>query len=70
MNGQRQTARTARSATPRGASSRFLTRAGSVVLTERSPALPVVGVGVSLRRGTLHDPPGQDGLTVLTARAL
>jgi zinc protease len=40
------------------------------VLTERSRALPVVGVGVSLRRGTLHDPEGKEGLTVLTARGL
>jgi zinc protease len=50
--------------------SRFETRAGSVVLTERSRALPVVGVGVSLRKGTLHDPEDKAGITVLTARAL
>jgi len=50
--------------------SRFETRAGSVVLTERSRALPVVGIGVSLRKGTLYDPEGQEGLTVLTSRAL
>ena len=40
------------------------------ILTERSRALPVVGVGISLRHGTLQDPDGKEGLTVLTTRAL
>ncbi|MGD8863627.1 MAG: pitrilysin family protein [Myxococcales bacterium] len=50
--------------------SRFRTRAGSVVITERSDALPVVGVGVSLRIGSLSDPVGKEGLTRLMARAM
>jgi len=50
--------------------SRLQTRAGSVVLTERSSVLPVVGVGVSVRTGALSDPRGQEGLTRMLARAM
>lgn len=49
---------------------RFLTRAGSMVLTERSDALPVVGVGISLRTGSLSDPKGKEGLGRMMARAM
>ena len=51
-------------------SQRFTTRAGSLVLTERSSVLPVVGVGVSVRTGSLFDPAGQEGLARLTSRAM
>ncbi len=49
---------------------RFATRAGSVVLTERSDALPVVGLGVTLRTGTLFDPIGKEGLVRMLGRAM
>jgi predicted Zn-dependent peptidase len=50
--------------------SRFETRAGSIVLTERSSALPIVGIGVSLRTGSLYDPPGKEGLVRMLGRAM
>lgn len=49
---------------------RWETRAGSVVLTERSSALPVVGFGVSVRSGALHDPVGKEGLCRMMSRAM
>ena len=49
---------------------RWETGAGSVVLAERSSALPVVGFGVSVRSGALHDPPGKEGLCRLMSRAM
>ena len=49
---------------------RYHTRAGSLVLTERSAVLPVVGVGVSVRTGSLLDPAGKEGLSRLMARAM
>jgi zinc protease len=49
---------------------RYTTRAGSLVLTERSSVLPVVGFGVSVRSGSLFDPAGHEGLARLTSRAL
>ena len=51
-------------------SQRWETRAGSVVLTERSSAIPVVGFGVSVRSGALHDPPGKEGLCRMMSRAM
>jgi len=49
---------------------RLVTRAGSVVLTERSSVLPVVGFGVSVRSGALHDPQGKEGLSRMMSRAM
>jgi zinc protease len=49
---------------------RSATRAGSVVFTERSDALPVVGVSATLRSGTLFDPVGKEGLMRMLGRAL
>jgi zinc protease len=49
---------------------RYTTRAGSLVITERSAVLPVVGVGVSVRSGALLDPHGQEGLARLMSRAM
>jgi zinc protease len=49
---------------------RWETRAGSVVLTERSSAIPVVGFGISVRSGALHDPPGKEGLCRMMSRAI
>jgi zinc protease len=49
---------------------RWETRAGSVVLTERSSAIPVVGFGISVRSGALHDPPGKEGLCRMMSRAV
>ena len=46
------------------------TRAGSPVQVEHSDALPVVGVGISLRTGSLTDPEGKEGLTRMLARAM
>jgi zinc protease len=40
------------------------------VLTERSAILPVVNFGLSLRTGTLFDPPGKEGLTRLLVRSM
>ncbi|MDH5674107.1 MAG: insulinase family protein [Myxococcales bacterium] len=51
-------------------SDRFTTSAGSLVLTEHNRALPVVGLGLSLRAGALLDPEGKEGMTRLFARAL
>jgi zinc protease len=49
---------------------RWETGAGSVVLTERSSAIPVVGFGISVRSGALHDPPGKEGLCRMMSRAI
>ena len=49
---------------------RYLTRAGSLVMTERSAVLPVVGVGVSVRSGALLDPHGKEGLARMMSRAM
>jgi zinc protease len=49
---------------------RFVTRAGSVVITERSDALPIVGISATLRSGTLLDPAGKEGLVRMLGRAL
>jgi zinc protease len=49
---------------------RFVTRAGSLVLSESSDVLPVVGVGVSVRTGSLFDPDGKEGLARLMTRAM
>jgi zinc protease len=49
---------------------RFQTRAGSLVITERSRALPLVGIGISVRSGSLFDPEGKEGLTRLMNRAM
>ena len=49
---------------------RFTTRAGSLVLSESSNVLPVVGISVSARSGALFDPPGKEGLTRLMTRAM
>lgn len=49
---------------------RFTTSAGSVVLAESSAALPVVGIGVSVRSGSLFDPAGKEGLARMMARAM
>jgi zinc protease len=49
---------------------RYLTRAGSLVITERSAVLPVVGIGVSVRTGALLDPAGKEGLTRMMSRAM
>jgi zinc protease len=46
------------------------TRAGSRVVVEPSDALPLVGIGFTLRTGSLSDPPGKEGLTRFTARSL
>lgn len=51
-------------------SARFVTRAGSLVLTERSLDLPIVGISVSVRSGGLFDPRGKEGLTRLMARTM
>jgi zinc protease len=51
-------------------SKRWETSAGSVVLTERSNAIPVVGFGVSVRSGALHDPLGKEGLCRMMSRAM
>ena len=49
---------------------RWETSAGSVVLSERSKAIPVVGFGVSVRSGALHDPVGKEGLCRMMSRAM
>jgi zinc protease len=49
---------------------RFVTRAGSVVITERSDALPIVGISATLRSGTLLDPAGKEGLVRMLGRGL
>lgn len=49
---------------------RFTTRAGTLVLSEQSSVLPVVGVSVSARSGSLFDPAGKEGLTRLMTRAM
>jgi len=41
-----------------------------VVLTERSDALPIVGISATLRTGTLLDPAGKEGLVRMLGRAL
>ena len=46
------------------------TRGGSVVLVESSDALPLVGIGISLRTGSLSDPVGKEGLARFMGRAL
>jgi zinc protease len=51
-------------------SKRWETSAGSVVVTERSSAIPVVGFGVSVRSGALHDPVGKEGLCRMMSRAM
>lgn len=51
-------------------SGRFVTRAGSLVLTERSRDLPIVGISVSVRSGGLFDPRGKEGLTRLMGRTM
>jgi zinc protease len=48
----------------------FSLRSGAMVLSESSRALPVVGVGVSLRTGSLFDPKGKEGLARLMTRAM
>ncbi len=49
---------------------RFTLGNGALVLSESSGVLPVVGVGVSLRSGSLFDPPGKEGLARMMSRAL
>ncbi len=49
---------------------RFRTKNGIAVLTERSTVLPLVGIGVSARSGSLSDPEGKEGLSRLLARAM
>jgi zinc protease len=49
---------------------RYFTRAGSLVITERSAVLPVVGVGISVRSGALFDPHGKEGLARMMSRAM
>jgi zinc protease len=49
---------------------RFTTKAGSLVLSESSGILPVVGISVSARTGALFDPPGKEGLTRVMTRAM
>jgi zinc protease len=49
---------------------RFVTRGGSLVLSESSRVLPVVGLGVSVRSGSLFDPPGKEGLARVMTRAM
>jgi zinc protease len=49
---------------------RFTTRAGSLVLTERSSALPIVGISLSARTGSLLDPEGKEGLSRMMTRAM
>jgi zinc protease len=48
----------------------FVTRNGSLVLSESSNVLPVVGIGVSVRTGSLFDPAGKEGLVRLMTRAM
>jgi zinc protease len=48
----------------------FRTSNGIPVLTERSTVLPLVGIGVSARSGSLSDPDGLEGLSRLLARAM
>ena len=48
----------------------FVTDRGSVVMTERSNALPIVGISATLRTGTLLDPSGKEGLVRMLGRAL
>lgn len=50
----------------RTAQDRFETPEGAQVLLEESHQLPLVDVELVLRTGTLHDPPGREGLTRLT----
>jgi zinc protease len=49
---------------------RFVTSAGTVVLTEESFAIPLVDVTAVLRSGALSDPDGMEGLTRIAARML
>ncbi|MFI5306699.1 MAG: M16 family metallopeptidase [Polyangiales bacterium] len=49
---------------------RFALRSGALVLSESSRALPVVGVSLSLRTGSLFDPQGKEGLARLMTRAM
>ena len=46
------------------------TPAGLHVLHEGSDALPLVGVGLTMRTGSLHDPHGREGATRLMAQAM
>jgi zinc protease len=48
----------------------FVTDAGTVVLVEESPTLPLVDVAFVLRVGSLADPPGKEGLARIAARML
>ena len=49
---------------------RFVTRAGTVVLTEQSSAIPLVDLTAVLRSGSLSDPEGKEGLARIAARML
>lgn len=49
---------------------RFRTKNGIAVLSERSTVLPLVGIGVSARSGSLSDPEGKEGLSRMLARAM
>jgi zinc protease len=49
---------------------RWVTSAGSLVLSERSTVLPIVGISVSARTGALLDPKGKEGLSRLMTRAM
>lgn len=53
-----------------GGPRRFVTRAGTVVLTEESSTIPLVDLTAVLRSGALADPEGKEGLARIAARML